>query len=128
MATAEVATSDVRIAAVQYDSPGDDTGSNTSLNREWVKLTNYGDKAQWLTGWTLRDPEGYKYKFPELKLKPGKSVTIRTGDGTDDRRNLYADFNAYVWNNSGDKAILKDADKDKVDSCKWGDGGGSIDC
>ena len=31
----------VRILKIQYDSPGSDTGSNTSLNGEWVVLKNF---------------------------------------------------------------------------------------
>lgn len=54
----------VRIARIQYDSPGDDTGSNKSLKAEWVKITNHGKKKRVLTGWSLRDPQQHVYRFP----------------------------------------------------------------
>ena len=37
---AQAATPAVQITKVYYNSPGTDTGSNTSLNAEWVRLTN----------------------------------------------------------------------------------------
>jgi hypothetical protein len=128
VSAADARAGSVSLSKVQYDSPGADTGSNPSLNKEWVTVTNHGSRATTLTGWTVRDPEGHVYTFPELKLKAGKSVTVHTGAGTDSATHLYWDNGAYVWNNSGDKAILKDGDKKNVDSCKWGDGSGSIAC
>lgn len=118
----------VTISRVQYYSPGDDTGSNASLNKEWIRLTSQNSSAQMITGWTIRDPEGHVFKFPEFKLRAGKSVTVHTGAGADTKTDLYWDFDGYVWNNTGDKAVLKDADRVKVDSCQWGDGAGSIAC
>ena len=50
------AASSVRFSQVQYDSPGNDTGNNKSLNSEWAVITNHGNKARELTGWTIRDP------------------------------------------------------------------------
>ena len=126
--TSEAAAPTVAVAKVQYDSPGDDTGSNTSLNKEWVQLTNPTSKTKTLTGWTLRDPQGHLYTFPAFKLKAGKSVTVHTGTGTDTAAHLYWGETGYVWNNTGDTAILKDATKKSVDSCKWTDGPGSIVC
>lgn len=72
----------VRITRLQYDSPGADTGSNSSRNAEWVRITNNGAKARVLTGWRLRDKPGHVYQFPTFKLKPGKSVRVRTGKGS----------------------------------------------
>src|SRR5215218_5245707 len=36
------AASAIQITKVYYNSPGSDTGSNTSLNAEWVRITNTG--------------------------------------------------------------------------------------
>jgi hypothetical protein len=118
----------IRFSRIQYDSPGADTGSNKSLNAEWARVTNYGSKALVLTGWTIRDPEGHVYRFPKFRLKPDRSVRLHTGKGTNTARDLYWRQDWYVWNNTGDKAILKNKAKVTVDVCKWGAGGGSTAC
>ncbi|TGN65037.1 lamin tail domain-containing protein [Nocardioides eburneiflavus] len=118
----------VEFTKVQYDSPGDDTGSNNSLNKEWIKITNRSNQKKTLTGWTVRDPQGHVFKFPEFKLGAGRTVTIHTGKGTDSRTDLYWRQDRYVWNNEGDKAILKNANKKLVHVCKWGSGSGSAAC
>lgn len=73
----------VRIVKVQYDSPGTDSGSNKSLNAEWVKIRNSGSKAKQLKGWTLRDTSGHVYRFGSYRLGAGKAVTIHTGPTPD---------------------------------------------
>jgi hypothetical protein len=35
----------VKITEIFYNSPGSDTGSNKSLNAEWVKIHNSGSHA-----------------------------------------------------------------------------------
>jgi len=57
----------VKISYVKYDSPGSDTGSNYSLNGEYVVIKNTTGTARSLTGWTLRDKTGYTYKFPRSR-------------------------------------------------------------
>lgn len=64
----------VRIARVSYDGAGSDTGSDPSLNREWVAIKNNGSNARQLRGWTLRDPAGHVYRFPRFTLRPGRTV------------------------------------------------------
>ncbi|MGW5640591.1 lamin tail domain-containing protein, partial [Streptomyces sp. NPDC003832] len=44
----------VTISDVQYNSPGHDDGSNRSLNREWVEITNNARRSVNLDGWTLK--------------------------------------------------------------------------
>src|SRR3954468_23563858 len=68
------AASAVRISGVQYDSPGSDTGSNYSLNGEWVKITNYASTRRTLTSWTLRDTSNHVYRFATFTLGAGKSL------------------------------------------------------
>jgi hypothetical protein len=60
------ASAAIRITKVQYDSPGSDYGSNSSLNAEWVKIKNTGGKRKNLDGWTLRDKAGHVYHFTAL--------------------------------------------------------------
>ena len=39
-------TSGVKIVRIYFDSPGSDTGSNASLNAEWVKVKNAGARPR----------------------------------------------------------------------------------
>ena len=66
----------MRLAKVQYDPPGDDDGSNASLNKEYVQVRNFGAKPWTLTGWSIRDVTGFKFAFPEgFTVQPGDTVT-----------------------------------------------------
>ena len=70
LASPAEAVSPVRFAGVQYDSPGDDTGTNRSLNGEWVKITNHASRAKVMSGWKLRDRTGFRLRVPDLH--PGR--------------------------------------------------------
>ncbi|WP_323099443.1 lamin tail domain-containing protein [Intrasporangium sp. YIM S08009] len=119
----------VMIYKVQYDSPGTDNRSNTSLNAEYVVLKNTTRSNRVLTGWTLRDKTGYTYRFPAFTLKAGATVTIRTGKGTATATNRYYNLSSYVWNNTGDTAYLRNAAGSLVDTCAWtSTGSGSRYC
>src|SRR5687768_12856491 len=78
----------VRFTKAQYNSPGSDTGSNYSLNGEWIRITNYRSTGRVLTNWTISDRTGYTYTFPDFTLKPGASVRVRTGSGNDSATDL----------------------------------------
>ena len=106
---ATAATPPIRIVKIQYDSPGSDTGSNSSLNAEYVVLKNTTSTNRSLTGWTLRDKTGYTYRFPTFTLKAGASVTIHTGKGSATTTHRYYNRTWYVWNNTGDTAYLRDS-------------------
>ncbi|MEQ4715300.1 lamin tail domain-containing protein [Nonomuraea sp. B19D2] len=119
----------VQIAKVYYDSPGSDRGGNVSLNGEYVVLRNTSKKSIQLEKWILRDETGYKYRFPRFILKPGKSVTVRSGQGYNSTTTLYWGRKWYVWNNDGDTASLyRSSDLKKIDTCSWGRGGISTRC
>ena len=113
------AASAVRIGTVQYDSPGSDTGSNASLNAEWVRITNHSSVTKTLTGWTLRDTSNHVYKFGTFKLGAGKSVRIHTGKGSNTSSDRYWGKGWYVWNNTHDKAILKNSAGTTVSTRSW---------
>jgi len=110
----------IRFSRIVYNSPGADTGSNSSLNAEWARITNFTAKARKLTGWTVRDISGHIFHFPTYTLRAGASVKIHTGRGANTRTDLYWRQDNYVWNNDGDTAILKNAAGVRIDLCKWG--------
>src|SRR4051794_35048162 len=122
------AGSAVRLGKVQYDSPGGDTGSNLSLNAEWVTITNHAATKRTMTGWTLRDAQSHVYRFPAFALAAGASVRVHTGRGTNGAHNLYWGSGGYVWNNTGDKATLKNGAGTVLGTCSWGSGAGYVSC
>jgi hypothetical protein len=119
----------MRLSKIQFDPPGDDDLSNASLNKEWVQIHNFGVKPWDLTGWSVRDITGFKYKFPAgFTVQPGATVTLHTGSGKDRALNLYWGQGSYIWNNTGDKATLKNARKLVVDTCAYDTEGPSVLC
>jgi hypothetical protein len=119
----------VSFSRVQYDSPGSDRGSNRSLNAEWIRVTNHGNKVRRLAGWTIRDRANHVYRFPRnFRLRPGRSVQIHTGSGRNTRSHLYWRQNWYVWNNDGDRAVLRSRSGARKDICRWGAGSGRKRC
>jgi hypothetical protein len=127
--TSAEAASAVRFSYAQYDSPGTDTGSNTSLNAEWVRVKNFSTSTRDLSGWKISDPQGHVYKFPTgSKVGAGKTVTVHTGSGSNTAANRYWRASNYVWNNTGDTARLQNKAGTFLDTCKWGDGDGNTAC
>lgn len=118
----------VIIYRAYYDSPGSDTGSNSSLNAEWIQLKNTSSTTKYITGWTLRDAQSHVYKFPTTKIGPGKYMKVHTGKGSNDSNDRFWGSSWYVWNNSGDTAYLRNKSGTLVDSCKWGSSGDSKYC
>jgi hypothetical protein len=73
----------VYIYKVYFDSPGKDTGSNSSLNAEYVVIKNGDDVSHSVSGWTVKDKAGHRYTFPDgFRLDAGNQAIIHTGDGT----------------------------------------------
>lgn len=118
----------LRIMKVQYDSPGTDTRSNASLNAEWVLLRNVSLKPINIVGWTLRDAQNHVYTFGSLVLGSGKTVYVHTGKGTNATGHSYWNSGNYIWNNDGDKAILRNP-KAVTQTCTWtSTGSGALNC
>ncbi|MQA02793.1 MAG: lamin tail domain-containing protein [Streptosporangiales bacterium] len=118
----------IKITGVKYDPPGRDTGSNTSLRAEWVRIKNTGNRAVSLSGWRVRDRAGHVYVFGTYRLPAGERVYVHTGRGSDTAHHKYWDRDWYVWNNTGDTATLKNRSLTVIDRCKWGNGDGFRRC
>ncbi|KIZ15732.1 lamin tail domain-containing protein [Streptomyces natalensis] len=112
--------SSVVLGAIQYDSPGRDDRSNWSLNAEWVTVKNTGRWPVTIKGWTLSDKSGHTYRFGNVRLAGRSQVRVHTGIGRDNRWDLYQDRRAYVWDNDGDTATLRNDHRRIVDSRSWG--------
>ncbi|KAB1142052.1 lamin tail domain-containing protein [Streptomyces luteolifulvus] len=114
------AAGSVHLSKVYYDSPGSpDSGSNTSLNGEWVRIKNSTSSTVSLKGWKIKDETGYTYTFGDVRIGSGASKTVHTGKGTNTGAHKYWGRSWYVWNNTGDTAKLYKANGTKVDSCSW---------
>jgi hypothetical protein len=103
-----------------WGAPGSDTGSNASLNAEYVKIKNTGSRAKALTSWRLHDQSHHRYTFGTFTLCGGCHVNIHTGHGTNTAKNRYWGSGAYIWNNAGDKATLVKPSGNIRDTCNWG--------
>ncbi|WP_425264345.1 lamin tail domain-containing protein [Streptomyces atriruber] len=119
----------LHLGTIQYDSPGRDTRSNSSLNAEWVNIHNNSRSAIQLKGYKLKDNTGYTYTFGSYKIGAGKTVKVRTGKGSNASGVRYWGRTNYVWNNTGDKARLIKPSGSQLDSCSWArTGSGSTSC
>jgi Lamin Tail Domain len=119
----------IQINEIYYNSPGRDTGSNSSLNAEWVRLYNTSSSKISLTNWTLRDSAGHIFKFGTYTLGSHSYVKIHTGHGTPTQTDRYWNRNWYIWNNTGDTATLRDSSGGTVDSCHYnGTSAGYVFC
>ena len=130
---AQAAPATVYIYKVYFDSPGSDRGSNSSLNAEYVVIRNGDNVSHSVSGWTVRDAAGHVYKFGSLRLGAGKQAIIHTGKGssytTSASTHLYWGRGWYVWNNTGDKVILRRADGSLKDTCSYpGEGASKYYC
>jgi hypothetical protein len=130
LASPAQAVSYMQIDVIYYNSPGSDTGSNTSLNGEWIRLKNTDSINHTLTGWTVRDTSGHVYTFPTTTIKAKSTVTLKSGSGTDGISTRYWQKSWYVWNNAspGDTAYLRGPSGTLHDSCKYPGGATSVTC
>lgn len=118
-AQADASAGSVHLYKIYYNSPGTDTRSNSSLNAEYVQIANTTSKAASLKGWTLTDASKHTYTFGTYTLGAHKTVTVRTGKGTNTAANRYQGRAAYVWNNDKDTATLRSSKGTKVDTCSY---------
>ncbi|MGW4387773.1 lamin tail domain-containing protein [Streptomyces sp. NPDC004685] len=110
----------VEISGAQYDSPGWDNGTNRSLNKEWIDVTNTSRHAVNLDGWTLSGRDGRTYTFHHYRLAARSTVRVHTGVGRDSGRDVYQDRRRYAWDNRSDTATLRDDRNRRVDTLSWG--------
>jgi hypothetical protein len=120
---APAAKGPVVISGIYYNSPGSDTGSNASLNHEWVRLHNTTGHSITLTGWVLRDSAHHVFTFGVYRLRAHASVRIHTGHGKRTQASRYWNHSWYVWNNTGDTATLKTASGTVRARCTYSDSG-----
>ena len=108
------------IVKVYYDPPGKDHSKNSGYTKEYIQVKNTGKKTLTLTGYTIRDNGPQKFTFPKgTKLKPGKTLTLRSGKGKSSSSTLYWGKASYIWNNTGDTARLYSNKGKLLESCAY---------
>jgi hypothetical protein len=116
-------TGDVVFSKIVYNSPGVDNRSTTSLNAEYVRLTNRTGKTVNLKGWSIKDVAGNLYTVKtDQQVAAGGTAYVHSGKGTNgrpDAKHRYWNRTNYVWNNSGDTAYLRSPSGKSIDTCKW---------
>ncbi|GAA3395729.1 hypothetical protein GCM10020369_69870 [Cryptosporangium minutisporangium] len=119
----------VQFTRAYYNSPGTDTRTNSSLNAEYLTLKNTTTSTISLSRWTVRDKANHVYTFAtNVTLRPGATLWLHTGRGTNTASHRYWNSGNYIWNNTGDTAYLRNASGTQIDTCTWGRGSGSIAC
>ena len=109
----------VSIYRIYYNSPGSDTGSNTSLNGEWIQLHNKCSSSRSLTNAKIKDYVGHTYTFGTYTLGGGRYVKVHTGKGTNTSTDRYQGRSWYVWNNDKDTAYLYNGSGTLLDKCSY---------
>lgn len=112
--TAPVPVGSVRISKIQYAA--------STLNGEYLELTNRTRTAITLTGWTVRDAGGNTFTFGPKGLAAGASVVVHTGTGTNARPHAadwYWGRTTQVWDQAADAAALRTATGATIDSCRY---------
>jgi LysM repeat protein len=80
------------------------------IDQEHVVITNVGDSLADMQGWTLSDPQGNTYTFPNFKLWPQGNVTVNSRIGQDNPPFIFFWGKLEpVWS-VGEVATLKNAD------------------
>jgi Lamin Tail Domain len=129
LSLAPAAAGAIKISRIYFDSPGNDTGSNSSLNAEWITLKNTGNSSKSLGNWRVSDRSGHVYRFASgFRLGGGATVKLHTGNGSNSAHHRYWRMNQYVWNNDGDRARLRRPDGTTVDRCSYSGAGSAVNC
>ncbi|MBN1458564.1 MAG: thermonuclease family protein [Armatimonadetes bacterium] len=100
----EPSESPLRIVAVEYDAPGDDS---LNLNEEYVTFEVLVGGT--LLGYSVEDETGHRFRFPDLVFARGDVIRLLSGVGKDTKTDLHwGASGAAIWNNDGDTVKVLD--------------------
>jgi hypothetical protein len=111
-------SSDVVIATIVYDGPGNDVVYNDS---EYVVLHNQGSGTADVGGWSLTDLANHQINIPSgYSIAPDGDLRVYTGPGDSTPTRYFAGFGQAIWNNSGgDTATLLNSSNQTVDTSSY---------
>jgi uncharacterized repeat protein (TIGR02543 family) len=84
---------------------------------EYVEITNLGDTAQDISGWTLIDGSDGQpsFTFPQYVLEPGETIRVYTNEIHAEWGGFSFNYGRAIWDNSSpDTAILYDSSGNEV--------------
>lgn len=89
---------------------------------EFVEIVNRGTVAQNISGWVLgADDAGQDFTFPPgTVLQPGQRIRIYTNEIHPEWGGFSYGIKRPIWNDKGDKAVLRDTDKTSVSEYGYG--------
>lgn len=90
----------INISFFHFNAKGND---EENLNDEYFVLKNKCDEIN-MNNWIIRDYANNTYKFYDFSLKD--RVTIYSGCGNDNEKELYWCSKNAIWNNNGDTFYL----------------------
>ena len=104
--------------------PKGDGGEGKAALAEFVRIANISDQIVDVSGYSIADRDGHRYRFPPARLRPGHVLTLVTGEGKDRRDEavpitLYWNRGSGVWNDRGDTAYLRDPMGELVDRFEY---------
>lgn len=81
--------------------------SSGQLAEEAVRLVNIGQTPVRLRNWSLQQPDGRRYVFPDATLEPNNALLIYSRQGADTKGALFWGLQQAAWQ-AGDVVILAD--------------------
>jgi hypothetical protein len=83
---------------------------------EYIEITNLGEAAADLSGWTLSDDDGHVYQFPAYVMEAGESCRIYTNENHPEYCGFSYGSTSAIWDNDSDCIYLRDATDTEVDA------------
>src|SRR5205085_2587161 len=115
----------IKITKIRYAQVG------TNLDTEYIVFKNVSGSTIQMRHWKIiskPSSDQQFYVFPRTSVASGATVTLYTGSGTNSRGKRYWNATSPRWDNSGDKAVLKNASGVTVDTCQYVGGGTTAFC
>lgn len=106
---------DVEIIEIQPIQGPDQAG----LNLEKVVFKNVGQDTVYFRGWTVKDEATHIYRFYNITLRPGDTLSLKSGLGSDTGTEIYWQLDSSIWNNAGDVCFLRDENGLLVDAWRY---------
>jgi hypothetical protein len=124
-ASPALASGPMKIAKIHYAQTG------TNLNTEYIVFKNKSTHTVQMKGWKITSApstDHQYYVFPSTKVAPGRYLILYTGTGSNTSTRRYWGAGSPVWNNDGDRAVLKNGTGTIVDTCVYAGGGTTAYC
>lgn len=129
----------IRLKKIAFNPSGADTGTNNHVNKEWVLIKNTGSSSKNLDRWKIKDKGAdHTFRFAGISLPGGDLLKLHSGNGSHNVsdgcggdclvHHYYWGLDNYVWNNGGDKAVIKKPSGATADSCAYSGGASPKRC